>query len=219
MTQAAIFLCDETGNMARPWADAGVVCYCIDTEHSIRRPRNDGNINYVWGDVRSWRPPAGLDIIFVGAFPPCTHVAVSGARDYPIKGGVMLRDALETFEAARMAAAWSGAPYCVENPIGVLSSVPHIGKPDFYFDPCDFAGYLPKADRASEAYTKKTCLWTGGGFRMPKARPVEPVDGSKMWRMTPGPDRAALRSVTPNGFARAVFLANKPKGLKAAPHG
>lgn len=57
MTPCAIFLCDKTGIAARPWADAGIECWCVDIDHSIRRERKRGNINFVWGDVRTWRPP------------------------------------------------------------------------------------------------------------------------------------------------------------------
>lgn len=212
--RAAIFLCDLTGNMANPWAEAGYQCWCVDIQHSIRRERVEGNIHFVWGDVRSWRPPEGLDIVFVAGFPPCTHVAVSGARDFAIKGGVMLRDALETFEACRMAAAWSGAPYCIENPVGVLSSVPHIGKPDHWFEPFEYAGYAPNP--GGDAYTKKTGLWTGNGFVMPAKRAIDPIDGSKMFRLPPSEDRANLRSATPMGFARAAFEANAPEYRSAA---
>src|SRR5579859_626327 len=102
MNIIAIFLCSKTPIMAEPWADAGVECWCVDTQHSIRKPRKEGNINFVWGDVRSWRPPEGRKIIFVAGFPPCTHDTVAGARDFETKGGCMLRDSLETFEAARM---------------------------------------------------------------------------------------------------------------------
>ena len=63
----------------------------------------------------------------------------------------------------------------LENPVGVLSS--YWRKPDHTFDPCDYGGYL---NPAGDAYTKKTCLWTGGGFIMPKKKPVEPVGGSRM---------------------------------------
>lgn len=200
MKDAAIFLCSKTANMAEPWAAAGVECYCVDVQHSIRREMADGKVHFVWGDARSWRPPEDLNIIFVAAFPPCTHVAVSGARDFEKKGGNMLRDALETFEACRMAGAWSGAPYMVENPVGVLSGLPHIGKPDHYFDPCDYG----------DPWTKKTALWTGNAFRMPEKRRVEPVEGSKMHTMAPGEERADRRSETPKGFANAVFWANAP---------
>jgi hypothetical protein len=201
MTEAAIFLCSKTPIMAQPWADAGVECYCVDIQHSIRRSTSTGKLHFVWGDARSWCPPEGLDILFVAAFPPCTHVAVSGARDFETKGGNMLRDALETFEACRTVAAWSGAPYMIENPVGVLSSIPHIGKPDHYFDPCDYG----------DPWTKKTCLWVGNGFRMPTKTPVEATEGSRMHKMAPGVDRADRRSETPPGFALAAFLANAPQ--------
>lgn len=210
MRPAAIFLCSKTPNMAMPWAMAGVECWCVDTQHSIRQDRKDGNINFVWGDVRSWRPPEGLGILFVAGFPPCTQDAVSGARDFEAKGGNMLRDSLETFEATRMAAAWSGAPYMIEHPKTMLVSVPHIGPPSFTFNPNDYG----------DPYTKDTWLWTGNGFRMPPVvRPgdmfdaptwVEPTEGSKMHRMAPSRERANLRSATPAGFARAVFEANAP---------
>lgn len=215
MTDAAIFLCDLSGRMAGPWAAAGYRCYCVDVQHSIRRERVEGNIHFIWGDVRTWRPPAGVTVVFGAAFPPCTHVANSGARDFATKGGMMLRDALETFEASRQALAWSGAPYCVENPNGVLSSVPHIGKPDYRFHPSEYAGYLPPDEQDAEAYTKQTCLWTGNGFVMPDRKPVAPTLGSMMHRLPPSDDRADLRSATPRGFSRAVFLANAPQRARA----
>lgn len=206
MKPLAIFLCDLTGNMARPWADAGIECWCVDVQHSIRRDRVEGNIRFVWGDARSWCPPEGRRIVFLAAFPPCTHVAGSGARDWKKKGNFLLTDALELFTACMMAGAYSGAPYLVENPVGCLSD--HMRKPDHYFNPCDFAGYAP--DPGAEAYTKKTCLWTGGGFVMPAPRPVAAVKGSMMHLMPPSDDRADKRSATPLGFARAVFEANAP---------
>jgi len=202
---AVVSLCDLTGNFVRPWAEAGYRCYCVDVEHSIRRDRVEGNIHFVWGDARTWAPPAGIRPIFVAAFPPCTHIAGSGARDFATKRGQMLRDALETFEACRQAAAWSGAPYLIENPVGVLSSVPHIGKPDHYFHPHEYAGWCEE-----DNYTKKTCLWVGNGFVMPDKRPAphlgEPDD--RIHKAPPTADRADFRSATPMGFARAVFDAN-----------
>lgn len=205
MQEIAVFLCCVTPNMALPWAQAGVECYCVDTQHLIRKPRREGNINFVWGDVRSWRPPANKKIIFGAAFTPCTHVAGSGSRDWPTKGGYMLRDALEMFESARQALAWSGAPYMLENSVGLLSSIPHIGKPDFYFDPHEYAGWCE-----DDNYTKKTCIWSGNGFVMPAKRPApwlgEPDD--RIHKASPGEDRADFRSVTPMGFSIATFHAN-----------
>lgn len=205
-------LCDLTGNALRPWAAAGYICYAVDTQHSIRRPRHEkvgpGEIRYEWGDARSWKPKA-FPIAFVFAWPPCTHLAVSGARDFNTKGLRMLTDALDLFNACEHAAAWSGAPYLIENPAGVLST--HHRRPDHLFDPCDYAGYAD--DPAEEAYTKKTCLWVGNGFVMPERRPVAATLGSMMHLLPPSEDRQNLRSVTPAGFARAVFQSNGNKML------
>jgi hypothetical protein len=209
MGAIAIFLCDLTGNMARPWAAAGYECWCVDIQHSIRRDREErvdgrGVIRFVWGDVRSWCPPSSVRPDFVAAFPPCTDVSGSGARDWRRKGHYRLTDALELFTACEVAASWSGAPYCIENPVGALSN--HMGAPTHTFHPAEYAGYAK--DPAAEAYTKKTCLWTGNGFVMPDRKPVAPVLGTMMHRLPPSPDRANLRSATPTGFAMAVFLAN-----------
>jgi hypothetical protein len=213
MIDAAIFLCDLTGRAAEPWAEAGIRCYCVDVQHSIRRDRVEGNIHFVWGDVRSWRPPAGIRPVFGAAFTPCTDVAGSGARDFERKGGYLLRDAVEMFEAARQCFTWAGVPYALENSVGFLSSIPHIGKPDHYFHPHEYAGWCE-----DDNYTKKTCLWTGGGFVMPAKRPAphlgEPDD--RIHKEPPSDERANIRSASPRGFWRAVFQSNVPQRLRAA---
>jgi hypothetical protein len=61
----------------------------------------------------------------------------------------------------------------------------------------------------NDGYHKSTCLWCGGGFRMPEKRPI-PLNSRPdfIHRCPPGKERANIRSVTPMGFARAVFAAN-----------
>lgn len=203
LDRCIVSLCDRTGNMLRPWADAGWECWAVDTQHGIRRDytERDG-IRYAWGDCRSWAPPKPPAMLF--GFPPCTHLAVSGARDFARKSWPMLRDGMDTFWACLQAAEWAGCPYMIENPVGRISGI--AGKPGHTFDPADYAGYLDDPDR--EAYTKRTCLWTGGGFVMPEPRPVEAVLGSAMHLMPPSDTRADMRSVTPMGFAQAVYEAN-----------
>ncbi len=66
-----------------------------------------------------------------------------------------------------------------------------------YFQPCDYG----------DPYTKKTCLW--GNFNNPIKNPVAPTEGSKMHKYPPSKDRQMLRSITPPGFAKAFFEANK----------
>ena len=199
-----ISLCDESGVMVRPWSEAGFTCYCVDTAHSIRRDRVEGNIHYVWGDVRSWTPPPGVVPRILFGFSPCTDLTGAGARDWPKKSWPLLRDGVDLFMAQWYAAKWARCPFMLENPRGRLPT--YIGHADQHFDPCNYGGYL---DPPGDAYTKDTRLWTGNGFEMPEPRPVEPVEGSKMHKMPPGPDRQKLRSQTRAGFARAVFEANR----------
>jgi hypothetical protein len=156
LKDVAVFLCDRTGNMARPWAEAGFTCYCVDVQHSIRRDKTEkigtGEIHFVWGDCRSWRlPPTVRNRVAFGfAFTPCTHLSSSGARDHNKKAGWALADALQLFDSAEVAFSFGGFPYGLENPVGRLST--HRRKPDFTFQPWQYG----------DLWTKKTCLWTGG---------------------------------------------------------
>jgi hypothetical protein len=199
--QIVVSLFDVTGNMVLPWAEAGFLCYCVDIQHPPGEKR-EGNIIRVGADVREWLPPFGpIKILF--AFPPCTDVAVSGARWFQDKGLGGLIDSLELFDATVRLADWTKAPYMIENPISTIST--YWRKPDYMFNPSDYGAYLsPPGD----AYTKKTSLWTGNGFVMPRPRRVVPVDGSRMHKLPPSERRVALRSETPRGFARAVLEAN-----------
>lgn len=196
-----VSLFDCSGIMVEPWAQAGFLCYCVDLQHPIGESRA-GNLIRVGADVREWLPPfASIKILF--AFPPCTHVAASGARWFADKGLGSLIQALQLFDAAVRLAEWTCAPYLIENPVSTIST--YWRKPDHIFDPCDYGGYLqPPGD----AYTKKTCLWTGNGFVMPVPKRVVPKEGSRMHALPPSANRQTLRSVTPRGFAKAVFEAN-----------
>lgn len=171
------------------------MCYCVDERHPPGE-RREGNIVRVGADILEWLPPRA-EYAFVAAFPPCTHLAVSGARWFRGKGLGKLADSIRLFERAARICEWSGAPYLIENPVSTIST--YWRPPDHSFDPCDYG----------DPWTKKTCLWTGGGFVMPEKRPVEPTMGSLMHRLPPSPDRAAVRSLTPGGFSRAVFEANR----------
>lgn len=193
-------LCDRTGVMVQPWLEAGYRCIIVDLQHP-EGEHTDGLLTRVGADITTWLPPRA-EYAAAFAFPPCTHFAVSGARWFQEKGLPALIQGLTLVEACRRILEWTGAPWALENPTGTLST--YWRKPDYGFDPYEFGGWLPDG---GDAYTKRTQLWTGGGFVMPPRRPVAAVDGSKMHRLPPGPERANLRSVTPEGFARAVFAA------------
>lgn len=206
---AMISLCDKSGVMCRPWAEAGYTCYAVDLQHKVRSDKIEkvgkGAIIYTYGDARSWIPPAGIRIMFVAAFPVCTNMAGSGSQDYsnlngriPKKGIPALMDGLMLFNSCYQVACWSGAPFCIENPSGVIPT--HFRKPDYYFQPWNYG----------DLYSKKTCLWAGNGFIMPSPVHTKEPEGvtQKIWLASPSADRQDIRSETPKGFAEAVFQAN-----------
>ena len=215
MKHAMISLCDESGVMARPWAEAGYTCFCIDIVHSIRATKSGkhkverfeggGEIHYLYGDARSWSPTKWradffrtYQIRFVACFPVCTNLSGSGSQDWVQKGIPMLCDGLQLFNACETIAEWSGAPYMIENPVGAVTR--HHRESDYTFHPWEYG----------DLYTKRTCLWTGNGFKMPPPVYDAEPDGvtQKIWLASPGASRQKERSETPAGFARAVFESN-----------
>jgi hypothetical protein len=172
-------------------------------------------------------------IAMVFGFPPCTNLAASGARHWEAKRkadpAFQLRAAQWAKDVA-LVAEYHCAPYMVENPQGALSTL--WRKSDHRFDPCDFGGYIPEAEAAHprwpeyipprDAYTKRTCLWASSTFVMPPRVSIEPVrltytrkdgtvtTGSPQWGKLGGKSMKTknIRSATPRGFARAVFMAN-----------
>ncbi len=194
-------LCDRTGNMVRPWAEAGFECVCVDIGHRAGIEERDG-ILWTGADIRAWLPPPRQYAI-VFAFPPCTNLAVSGARWFQGKGVGGLAEALELVEACRRICEWSEAPWMIENPVSTLGS--YWRRPDHTFHPYEFGGW---AGGAGDDYTKRTCIWSGGGFRFPERRPVEPTRTKAIHHLPPSPDRSDKRSVTPKGYASAVYEAN-----------
>lgn len=198
-------LFDKTTNMVKPWAKGGDQCLCVDIQHAlgtepirgIRKGDEEGFIWKVGADIREYLPPKDIKILF--AFPPCTDVAISGARWFKDKGLGGLIESLQLFYAAVKLAEWSGAPYMIENPVSTVST--YWRKPDHIFHPWQYG----------DPWSKKTCLWTGNGFVMPKSIHIEPFEGidNRIHTMSPGPNRADKRSETPMGFARAVYEANK----------
>jgi hypothetical protein len=196
MTYLGLF--EKTGVMAQPWADAGHRAICVDID---AEPGTRNGVEYVRADIMEYIPPIE-QYTFAAAFPPCTHLAGSGARWWKGKGFAALADAAALFARAEYLCKWAGCPYFIENPVGRMSQV---HKPDHIFNPCDYGGYM---NPPGDAYTKKTCLWVGGGFKMPSPMPVDPAEGSRMHKLPPTKDRADKRSVTPMGFAIAAYTSN-----------
>ena len=211
MKDVVLSLYDKTGNMVRPWVDAGYKAVLVDMQHEPG-VREDGQITRVGADIRSgWLPPKEIvdRIAFVSAFPPCDHLAVSGSRWFKGKGLRKLALSVDLFAAAAELCEWLGSPYLIENPVSTIST--YRRKPDAVFHPHHFTLLEPE-----DNYTKTTCLWTGGGFVMPESCQdfTLGLPDDRIHKCAPGPDRHNVRSATPMGFARAVFNANALPPLK-----
>lgn len=180
-------LCGGTGAWSTPYKDNGYTVI---------------NITLPDHDVRLYQPPENVYGIL--ATPPCTHLAVSGARWWKEKGEKALLEGLAVVDAClRIILISKPTFWALENPVGRLRH--YLGDPQFIFDPCDFAGYLENPE--TDLYTKKTCLW--GNFNIPAKKPMKPLLGSKMHQLPPSKERSQLRSLTPAGFAYAFFLDNQ----------
>lgn len=209
MKDIAVFLFDVSGNMAKPWLDAGYECWIVDIQHPTAYDNggvtSDGRLHKVNADLtRTWLPPFDRErIAFVAAWPPCDHLAVSGARWFRGKGLRKLEVSIAMFATAAEFCEWSGAPYLIENPVSNIAS--HWRKSDYTFSPEYFTGFCRE-----DNYTKKTCLWVGGGFVMPEEHRAEGLGtpDDRIHKCPPGPERHNIRSATPMGFAQAVFKAN-----------
>ena len=137
------------------------------------------------GDVLDLLDDGCWDLMI--AHPPCTHLAVSGARWW--------KDKQDEQEAAlKFVQQLMDAPIpriCIENPVGRISTA--IRPPDQYVHPWQFG----------HGETKKTGLWLKN---LPPLVPTDVVDGRdpKCHRQPPGPDRWKRRSVTYSGIAAAM---------------
>lgn len=209
---------DGSGIMGLPWAMDGHTVYCFNADEADHGEyvvkMSHENIRYVnrWIDSE-FDFEVAPDIIF--AFPSCTELAGSGEKHERNECDISV--AVDAARVAERLGAKYQCPWMVENPVGKLST--EWRKPDYYFNPFEYGGYMsgfepsfhPKMP-ARDGYTKKTCLWAGGGFVMPEKIPVAHIGKFWGWAFLGGASAKTkqLRSLTPRGFARAVYEANKP---------
>lgn len=171
--------CEFSGVVRRAFTEAGHFAYSCDL-----LPAEDRDAFHIRGDVL---PHLGDGWDMMIAHPPCTHLAVSGARWFKNK-----REEQE--EALAFVRELLDAPIpriALENPISVISS--RIRKPDQIVQPWMFG----------HGETKATCLWLKN---LPPLKPTNIVKGreARVHRMAPGPDRWKERSRTYPGLAKAM---------------
>jgi hypothetical protein len=140
---------------------------------------------HIQGNVVPELMKPGWDLLI--AFPPCTHLARSGARWFAEK-------AVEQRAAKWFFMQMVKAPIpriAVENPIGIMST--RYRKPDQIIQPWQFG----------HGETKATCLWLKN---LPPLKATQVVEGrvGRVWREAPSPDRWKNRSRTYQGIADAM---------------
>jgi site-specific DNA-cytosine methylase len=170
--------CEFSGTVRDAFRAAGhdaMSCDLLQSE--APGPHHVGDVLAIVGD--------GWDLMV--AHPPCTHLAVSGARWFAEK-----RD--EQAQALEFVRRLMDAPIpriALENPVSVISS--RIRKPDQIIQPWQFG----------HGETKATCLWLKN---LPALVPTDIVAGreARVHHMAPGPDRWRERSRTFKGIAAAM---------------
>lgn len=182
-----IVICEFSGVVRRAFAETGHEAYSCDL-----LPADDASPNHFQQDCQSL-DLSSYDLAI--CHPPCTHLAVSGARWFKEK-------AAEQAEAIQFFLWLAHLPIeriAIENPIGIMSS--HYKKPTQIIQPWQFG----------HPESKATCLW------LKNLKPLQPTNlltkETKYWsnqtptgqnKLGPSEDRWKLRSITYQGIAEAM---------------
>lgn len=172
--------CEYSGKVRDAFIAAGHDATSCDLLHTDKPGKHyQGNVFDIIND--------GWDLMV--AHPPCTHLAVSGARFFAAKKASGVQDEALAFVQALMDAPI--ARIAIENPISIISS--RIRKPDQIIQPWQFG----------HGETKATCLWLKN---LPLLTPTNIVEGreARIHKMPPSPDRWKKRSETFQGIAVAM---------------
>jgi site-specific DNA-cytosine methylase len=173
-----LIACEFSGTVRDAFAALGHDAWSCDLLPTDKPGKHiQGNVIEILND--------GWDMMI--AHPPCTHLAVSGARHFHRKQ----KEQAEALEFVRMLLDAPIERICLENPISVISS--RIRKPDQIIQPWQFG----------HGETKATCLWLKN---LPLLSPTNIVEGreARIHRMPPGPDRWKERSRTFAGIGKAM---------------
>ena len=171
--------CEHSGTVSKAFQDIG--CFAVSCD---LLPTEEPSVPHFQGDV--------LELVNLGwdlmiAHPPCTHLAVSGARWFKDKK----EEQAEALEFVRILLDADIPQIALENPVSVIST--RIRKPSQTIQPWQFG----------HGETKRTCLWLKG---LPNLEPTDIVEGreQRIWKLPPSADRWKLRSKTFTGIAQAM---------------
>jgi hypothetical protein len=176
-----LIACEESQAVTKEMRALGVEAYSCDIEPCS----GDHPEWHIQGDVT---PLLEQQWDMIIAFPPCTDLAVSGARWFKEKqaDGRQQKSIDFFLRFTRISCRWA-----IENPIGIMST--KFRKPDQIIQPWQFG----------HGETKATCLWLNG---LPELVSTDIVKGreQRIWKMAPSPERGKQRSKTFPGIAKAM---------------
>ena len=195
VSKKVLVACEESQAVTKELRALGIEAYSCDIE-----PCSGGYPE--WHLQQDVEPLLKQEWAMVIAFPPCTHLAISGSRWFEEKRkdgrqqqGIDFFMLFANLECEKVA---------IENPVGIMSTV--YKKPSQIIQPYEYG----------EPYPKKTCLWLKG---LPNLQPTEIVavedaktfaSGRVMskwyadsWSLKPA-ERSRFRSKTPKGIAKAM---------------
>ncbi|NOQ48438.1 MAG: DNA cytosine methyltransferase [Methanococcoides sp.] len=172
--------CEYSGTVRDAFIKKGhdaISCDLLPTD--VAGPHYKGNVTDIIND--------GWDLMI--CHPPCTHLAVSGARWFKDK----VREQKEALEFVRLLMDAPIDKIALENPVSIISS--KIRKPDQYIQPWQFG----------HGETKKTGIWLKN---LPLLTPTDVVEGreARVHRLPPSEERWKLRSKTYPGIADAMSI-------------
>jgi hypothetical protein len=173
-----LIACEYSGTVRNAFKAKGhdvMSCDLLDTD--VPGNHYKGNVFDIVND--------GWDLMI--AHPPCTHLAVSGARWFKEKK----EEQIEALNFVKMLLDAPIEKIALENPISIISS--KIRKPDQIIQPWMFG----------HGETKATCLWLKN---LPKLTPTDIVEGreQRIHKLPPTPERWKIRSKTFEGIAKAM---------------
>lgn len=166
-----VSLCDKTGHMVLPWAEAGYKCLCVDVQHPEGMQGHPLHENIVsWGiDILDGRVGAFIDenrgdIVFMSCFPPCTDLTGAGSRWWKGKGDGAYEFAMKLVYRCDLLGKLAGCPYFIENPPGRIESgagctiKPHPmkwRKWDYRFQPYEYGGWHGEGGELWEKHSSR----------------------------------------------------------------
>ena len=182
--------CEESGRVREAFRGLGHDAWSCDLLPCTENPSK----YHIQDDLLKIIKSEKWDMII--AFPPCTHLAISGSKYFAEK----IADGRQQAAIDFVEAIWDAdcPKIAIENPVGVLSTKSKLGKP-YYIQPYWFG----------DKHRKKTGIWSKG---LPKLVPTNMLDISKisdkelnkLYLLAPSPTRALMRSKTPHGLAQAI---------------